>query len=63
MKQFKPALAASLIVASALLAGCGSGNDIGPSQTAPGPMGSTDTESEADLPAKNSQSTPINRPE
>lgn len=58
-----PALAASLIVASALLAGCGSSNDVGPSQKAPGPMGSTDTRSTADLPAKNSQSTPIVRPE
>ncbi len=59
MKRNVPALAASLIVASALLAGCGGSDDIGPSQEAPGPMGSTDTESTADLPAKNSQSTPI----
>lgn len=58
-----PALAASLILAAALLAGCGGSDDIGPSQEAPGPMGSTDTESTADLPAKNSQSTPIIRPE
>ncbi|MEQ9151237.1 MAG: hypothetical protein RLO06_07070 [Parvibaculum sp.] len=63
MKRNVPALAASLIVASALLAGCGGSDDIGPSQEAPGQMGSTDTESTADLPAKNSQSTPISRPE
>lgn len=63
MKRNIPALAASVILASALLAGCGSSDDIGPSQEAPGPMGSTDTESTADLPAKNSQSTPIIRPE
>ncbi|HAC58085.1 hypothetical protein [Parvibaculum sp.] len=58
-----PALAASLILAAALLAGCGGSDDIGPSQKAPGPMGTTDTRSDADLPAKNSQSTPIIRPE
>ena len=63
MKLKTPALAASLIVASALLAGCGNSNDVGPAQSAPGSMGSTDTESTADLPAKNSQSTPIVRPE
>ncbi len=63
MKARTPALAASLIIAGALLAGCGSSNDIGRSQEAPGPMGSTETPSTADLPAKNSQSTPIVRPE
>mgnify|MGYP003676795728 CR=1 len=57
------ALAAPLLIAGALLAGCSSADDIGPAQKAPGPMGSTDTPSEADLPAKNSQSTPIVRPE
>ncbi|MBO6635226.1 hypothetical protein [Parvibaculum sp.] len=61
MKRNMPALAASIIVAGALLSACS--NEIGPAQEAPGPMGSTDTESTADLPAKNSQSTPIIRPE
>ncbi|MEP2828572.1 hypothetical protein [Parvibaculum sp.] len=63
MKLKTPALAASLIVATGLLAGCGSSDDMGPAQEAPGTMGSTDTESTADLPAKNAQSTPIIRPE
>lgn len=51
-----------LVLAGALLAGCNS-DQIGPAQEAPGPMGSTETPSTADLPAKNSQSTPIIRPE
>ena len=63
MKFKTSALAASLVVASALLAGCGNSDNIGPAQKAPGPMGTTETPSTADLPAKNSQSTPIVRPE
>ncbi len=62
MKRNMPALAASLIMAGALLAGCSSGDDIGPSQEAPGPMGSTDTEMAADLPVANSHSKLISRP-
>ncbi|PKQ09791.1 MAG: hypothetical protein CVT73_00825 [Alphaproteobacteria bacterium HGW-Alphaproteobacteria-12] len=57
------ALAAPLFIAGALLAGCSSANDIGPVPEETGPMGSTATPSQADLPAKNSQSTPIVRPE
>lgn len=62
--QFKAiTLAAPLFIAGALLAGCSSADDIGPAQKAQGPMGSTATPSEASLPAKNSQSTPVVRPE
>ena len=62
--RFKAAtLAAPLVIAGALLAGCADSDNIGPAQKAPGPMGTTDTPSEADLPAKNSQSTPVVRPE
>lgn len=63
MKRNMPALAASLIVTGALLAGCGSANDIGAPPEEPGPMGSTATPSKASLPSRNSQSTPVERPE
>lgn len=43
-----------------MLQACSSG--VGPSQQAPGPMGSTATGSQADLPDANSQSLPIDRP-
>lgn len=52
-----------LALASALtlmLQACSSG--IGPAQQAPGPMGSTATGSQADLPDSNSQSLPIEKP-
>lgn len=54
---------AALFASALLLAACGNSNDIGPSQQAPGSMGSTSTPSTADLPSKNSQSLPIDRPE
>ncbi|MFN4353846.1 hypothetical protein [Parvibaculum sp.] len=54
---------AALFAGSVLLAACGNSDSIGPSQKAPGPMGSTSTPSTADLPSKNSQSLPIDRPE
>ena len=63
MNRTRPALAATLITAGLLLAGCGSASDIGAPPEDPGPMGSTATPSEASLPSKNSQSTPIERPE
>ncbi|MGV8997582.1 MAG: hypothetical protein ACOH12_11600 [Parvibaculaceae bacterium] len=51
-------LAATLLVAGlAATSGC-----IGRSQPDHGPMGSTATGSDADLPNRNSQSTPIERP-
>ena len=54
---------AAIIASAFMLAACGSSGDIGPSQQAPGPMGSTSTPSTADLPSKNSQSLPVDRPE
>jgi hypothetical protein len=45
-----------------LLAGCSSPNKVGPAQTAPGQMGTDISPSPADVPIKNSQSTPIDRP-
>lgn len=53
----------ALLAGILMLGACGNSNDIGPSQKAPGPMGSTDTPSTASLPLKNSQSLPIDRPE
>ena len=63
MRRTIPALAATLIATGVLLAGCGSASDIGTPPEETGPMGSTATPSEASLPSKNSQSTPIERPE
>ena len=54
-----PALAATLIATGVLLASC----DIGAPPEEPGSMGSTATPSKAGLPSRNSQSTPIERPE
>lgn len=54
---------AAFLAGALMLAACGDSNKIGPSQQAPGPMGSTSTPSTADLPSKNSQSLPIDRPE
>ncbi|MCE9648138.1 MAG: hypothetical protein K8R18_00815 [Parvibaculum sp.] len=58
--------ASAVLLCGALVAlgGCAGGpNDIGPSQSAPGPMGTDATGSQADVPIQNSQSTPIDRPQ
>jgi hypothetical protein len=47
----------------AFLAACGNANDIGPAQSPPGQMGTDISPSRADVPIKNSQSTPVQRPD
>lgn len=63
MRRTRPTLAVSFIAMGVLLSGCGSAGDIGTPPEEPGPMGSTATPSEASLPSRNSQSTPVERPE
>jgi hypothetical protein len=60
------AAASAFLLCGALVAlgACSGGpNDIGPSQSAPGQMGTDVTPSRADVPIQNSQSTPIDRPQ
>lgn len=54
---------AAFLAGVLMLAACSNSDTIGPSQQAPGPMGSTSTPSTADLPSKNSQSLPVDRSE
>lgn len=68
MKHKRPAvtpiLALGLSLGGALfLGGCGSASKVGPAQTPPGQMGTDISPSRADVPIKNSQSTPIQRPD
>lgn len=54
--------AAKLVAAAGILAlaqACSSGTHLPPD---PGPMGSTATGGQADLPDRNSQSTPVQKP-
>tara|TARA_R110000824_G_scaffold118960_14_gene271996 strand:- start:109294 stop:109491 length:198 start_codon:yes stop_codon:yes gene_type:complete len=53
-----PALLAAGILLS--LPACSS--DVGRSQPAPGPMGSTSSPGEADIPDRNSESSPVAKP-
>lgn len=67
VKRLLPVMAlASMIAGIAGIAGlqaCSSPQNIGPAQPEHGPMGSTSTGSRADLPSRNSESLPIDRPE
>ncbi|MBA4210947.1 MAG: hypothetical protein C0454_15595 [Parvibaculum sp.] len=54
---------AALFAGALMLAACGNSDNMGPAQPAPGVMGSTATPHTGDMPAKNSQSLPIVRPE
>lgn len=47
----------------ALLGACSSSNQVGSARSEPGPMGTTATPSQADLPNSNSQSSPIMKPQ
>ena len=58
MKRLLPVFALTAAIAG--LQACSS--DVGPAQTAPGPMGSTAAPASADLPDSNSQSLPVDKP-
>lgn len=60
----RPAIRALAVCGGfAFLAACGNAGDIGPAQSPPGQMGSDISPSRADVPIKNSQSTPVQRPD
>ncbi|MDO8422314.1 MAG: hypothetical protein Q7S99_09135 [Parvibaculum sp.] len=56
LKRILPVIALTSVIAG--LAACAPGNP----RPDPGPMGSTATGSDADIPDRNSQSTPIEKP-
>ncbi len=61
---FRFALSALAVCGSvSLLAACGTSGQVGRAQTAPGQMGTDISPARADLPIKNSKSTPVDRPE
>lgn len=52
----------ALLAAGLLLALPACSSDVGRSQPAPGPMGTTSSPGQADIPDRNSESSPVEKP-